>query len=142
MAEPWTFFTWEDIYAEHKYIVQTILKDEPDTRRIMNFIVYCVSCEAANRIEEHCLNGLKQMIDEFKEKNPGNEPEECDWLDFVFHYSGQYKMQEKLLEDEVLKEDLAGRLEADATTISNTIITEYNLLINARIKATMKQQDT
>ena len=140
MAYPWDYFDWEDIYEEHKYIVQTILKDEPDTRRIMNFIVYCVSCEAANRIEEHCLNGLKQIIDEFKEKNPGNEPEECDWLDFVFHYSEPYKIQEKLLEDELLKEDFAGRWEADATTISNTIIKEYNILINSRTKETMKKK--
>lgn len=138
MAEPWFFFTWEDIYEEHRYIVQATLKEEPDTRKIMNHIVYSVSCEAANRIEEHCMNCLKQMIDDFKEKNPGKEPEECDWLDFVFHYSKPYKIQEMLLEDEVLKKDLAGRLEADATTISQTITTEYNLLINSRTKETMR----
>lgn len=137
MKTPWTFFNWKDLYEEHKYFVQSILRDEPQTHRIMNYIVYAVSCKAANKIEEHCLSGLKQIIDEFKEKNPCKEPEECDWLDFVFHYSKAEQIQEKLLQDECLKQDMRAMLEYTASIVSNTIIKEYNLLINSRTKASM-----
>lgn len=137
MKTPWTFIRWNDLYEEHKYFVQSTLRDERETHRIMNYIVYAVSCEAARRIEEHCLSGLKQIIDEFKEKNAGKEPEDCNWLDFIFHYSRPEQIQKRILQDDFLKKDICTMLEDTAGMVSKTIIKEYNLLINSRTKASM-----
>ncbi|MBW3004288.1 hypothetical protein KY310_00450 [Candidatus Woesearchaeota archaeon] len=136
MEEPWGFFAWEDIYEEHKYFVQQTLGEEPKARQVMNFLVSSVSCKAANRVEEHCLSRLKQIIDEFKEKNPGKEPDECDWLDFVFHYNEIEPLRERMLQDDFLKTELKELLEYVVDFVSIAVVKEYNALLNTRTKAT------
>ena len=148
IEEPWDFFTWEDIYEDHKYFVQQTFKEDKEARNAMCFIVASVGCESANRIEKHCLSRLKQIIDEFKEKNKDKEPEECDWLDFVFHYNTLEPLQETLLQDEFLKKEFAAvkepefyqTLEYIADAISTAIVKDYNLMLNLRTKATWNWQ--
>jgi hypothetical protein len=136
MDTPWGFFDWKDLYEERKYFVQTTLSDSPNTRSLMNRIVYCASCAAATRIETHCMQYLKEIITRFQADNADKEPDECDWLEFVFHYSEQGPLKQRFLEDKLLKEDLGLTLEETAEAVSATITQQYNILLNSRTKAT------
>lgn len=140
MELPWTFFTWEQVYEEQKYFVQVTLSDSPETKEIMNRIVFSVSCKAATKIEQHCLEYLTESITRFKTDNPEKEPDECDWLEYVFHYNEMGRLQERLTKDSCLKRDLEQMLEPVAYIVAATIAKEYNSKLNTRTKATWKAQ--
>jgi len=135
MEEPWAFFGWEDIYEEQKYFVQITLSDSSETKGLMNRIVFSVSCKAATKIEQHCLGYLAEIVTRFKADNQEKEPDECDWLDFVFHYNEQKVLKQRFLDDKILKTDMGSMLEETAEIVSATIIRQYNTLLNSRTKA-------
>lgn len=135
MEEPWQFFGWKDIYEELRYFVQVTLSDAEETHKMMNIIVFYVSCEAATRIEQHCTGYLTEIVDRFRTDNPEKEPDECDWLEFVFHYTEAGPLQERILQDDCLKKDLEQMLAPVAGIVARTITKEYNSKLNARTKA-------
>lgn len=140
MEEPWQFFGWKDVYEEQKYFVQVTLSDSPETKELMNRIVFSVSCEAATKIEQHCTGYLTEIVDRFRTDNPEKEPDECDWLEFVFHYNEAGLLQERLIQDGCLKKDLEQMLEPVACVVAATIVKEYNSKLNARTKASWNWQ--
>lgn len=123
----WGDLNWEDIYADHRPIVQKALNGAD----LVAFISKSYSSQIVKRIENHCVAGLKFLVDELRAKYPASaQPKDCDWTSIILNPERHASIEQKLLNDKQLEKAFRKGHAAESYNIAKAVSDEYAAHIN------------
>ena len=129
----WGELSWEDVYAEHRPVVQRAL--DKDTSVIYTKNEY--GPDLIQIIEDCCVEGLKNLIDSFRQKFPKTaQPKDCAWAHLILDSEKYIPIQNKLQVDKQLKKAIGKHVVHDSYNIAMAISDEYVALVNSINNAT------
>ncbi|MEM4263931.1 MAG: hypothetical protein QW666_03510 [Candidatus Woesearchaeota archaeon] len=123
----WGDLSWEDIYAEHKPIVQKTLAEA----ELVAFISKEYSPQIVKKIEDHCVAGLKEIVDGLRAKYSKNtQPKDCDWTSMILDSKRHVPLEQKLLADKALQKTFGKGHPVESYNIAKAVSDEYAAYIN------------
>ncbi len=123
----WGDLNWEDIYADHRPIVQKVLTGAD----LVAFISRDYSSQIVKRIENHCVAGLKSLVDELRAKYPASaQPKDCDWTSIILNSERHVSIEQRLFNDKQLEKTFRKGYAAESYNLAKAVSDEYATRIN------------
>jgi hypothetical protein len=123
----WGDLSWEDIYADHRPIVQKVLTEA----ELIAFISKDYSSQIVKRIEDHCVAGLKSLVDDLKAKySKSVQPKDCDWTSIILNPDRHVSIEQRLLNDARLEKNFKKGHTMESYNVAKAVSDEYAAYIN------------
>jgi len=123
----WGDLNWEDIYADHRPIVQKALTEAD----LVAFISRDYSSKLVKRIEDQCVAGLKSLVDELRAKYPAStQPKDCDWTSIILNPERHVSIEQRLLNDKQFEKTFRKGHAAESYNVAKAVSDEYAAHIN------------
>lgn len=123
----WGELSWNEIYAGHTPLVKKVLSEAD----LIAYITRTHSPKTVKRIENHCIEGLKSLVDDLRAKCPASaQPQECDWTLIILNPERHVPIEQRLLNDTQLKHTFKKRHPAESYNIAKAISDEYATQVN------------